>query len=81
MGGLYGVSIGGAFFGESMFSHGRDASKAALVALVQRLHAGGYLPLAPPLVPPHLKVFAVVGVTRGRHQRHTQLPLCATPLL
>ncbi|NUN69849.1 MAG: leucyl/phenylalanyl-tRNA--protein transferase [Bacteroidetes bacterium] len=41
-GGLYGVSIGGAFFGESMFSRRTDASKAALVALVERLNARGY---------------------------------------
>ena len=41
-GGLYGVSIGGAFFGESMFSLRTDASKAALVALVERLTAQGY---------------------------------------
>jgi leucyl/phenylalanyl-tRNA--protein transferase len=42
VGGLYGVSIGGAFFGESMFSRVRDASKVALVHLVARLLAGGY---------------------------------------
>ena len=42
VGGLYGVSIGGAFFGESMFSRARDASKVALVHLVARLLAGGY---------------------------------------
>src|SRR5262245_15874402 len=41
-GGLYGVSLGGAFFGESMFHYVRDASKVALVALLQRLHDRGY---------------------------------------
>lgn len=42
MGGLYGVAIGGAFFGESMFSRMNDASKVSFVALVQRLHERGF---------------------------------------
>ena len=41
-GGLYGVALGGAFFGESMFCRRRDASKFALIALVARLRAGGF---------------------------------------
>ena len=49
VGGLYGVSLGRAFFGESMFHHARDASKIALVHLVARLKAGGYTPARHPI--------------------------------
>lgn len=57
VGGLYGVSIGGAFFGESMFSRARDASKVALVHLVGRLIAGGYTLLDTQFITQHLKQF------------------------
>src|SRR6202022_4803712 len=58
VGGLYGVSLGRAFFGESMFHLARDASKIALVHLVARLRAGGYRLLATQYLPHPLKMFA-----------------------
>ncbi|HJN61581.1 MAG TPA: leucyl/phenylalanyl-tRNA--protein transferase [Alphaproteobacteria bacterium] len=63
-GGLYGVSIGAAFFGESMFSRARDASKVALVHLVERLRAGGYMLLDTQFVTAHLTGFGAVELPR-----------------
>jgi len=57
MGGLYGIRLGGVFFGESMFSHARDASKVALVHLVARLKAGGFKLLDAQFITEHLKSF------------------------
>jgi leucyl/phenylalanyl-tRNA--protein transferase len=65
VGGLYGVAIGGAFFGESMFHTATDASKVALVALVERLQAGGFVLLDTQWVTPHLAQFGGVEVARG----------------
>ena len=62
VGGLYGVSIGGAFFGESMFSRARDASKVALVHLVGRLIAGGYMLLDTQFITQHLKQFGATEI-------------------
>lgn len=56
-GGLYGVALGGAFFGESMFHRARDASKVALVALVERLRRGGFVLLDTQFLTPHLARF------------------------
>ena len=67
VGGLYGVSIGSAFFGESMFSRRRDASKMALVHLVARLKAGGYRLLDTQFVTEHLKQFGAVEILRERY--------------
>jgi len=67
-GGLYGVSLGGAFFGESMFHRGRDASKVALVHLVARLIAGGFVLLDTQFVTPHLRSFGAVEVSRRRYR-------------
>ncbi len=64
VGGLYGVAIGAAFFGESMFSRENDASKIALVHLVARLLAGGYRLLDTQFVTKHLSRFGVVEVPR-----------------
>ncbi|MEL6473066.1 MAG: leucyl/phenylalanyl-tRNA--protein transferase [Pseudomonadota bacterium] len=64
VGGLYGVSIGGAFFGESMFSTATDASKIALVHLVARLIKSGYSLLDAQFTNPHLEQFGLVEVTR-----------------
>jgi leucyl/phenylalanyl-tRNA--protein transferase len=64
VGGLYGVSIGGAFFGESMFSTARDASKVALVHLVARLCAGGYSLLDCQFLTDHLTQFGTREVTK-----------------
>ncbi len=68
VGGLYGVSIGAAFFGESMFSRRADASKVALVHLVARLKAGRYRLLDTQFVTEHLKQFGAVEIARGRYQ-------------
>ena len=64
MGGLYGVSLGGAFFGESMFSRATDASKIALVHLVARLIVGGYKLLDAQFHNPHLEQFGLEEITR-----------------
>jgi leucyl/phenylalanyl-tRNA---protein transferase len=65
VGGLYGVSIGGAFFGESMFSRASDASKVALVHLVARLLRQGYSLLDAQFHNPHLEQFGLVEVLRA----------------
>jgi leucyl/phenylalanyl-tRNA--protein transferase len=64
VGGLYGVSLGRAFFGESMFHRARDASKIALVHLVARLKAGHYRLLDTQFVTEHLRTFGAVEVSR-----------------
>lgn len=68
IGGLYGISIRGAFFGESMFSLARDASKVALVHLVGRLRSGGYKLLDVQFVTSHLKGFGAVEIPRSDYQ-------------
>jgi leucyl/phenylalanyl-tRNA--protein transferase len=67
-GGLYGVSLGRAFFGESMFHHARDASKVALVHLVARLIAGGFVLLDTQFVTAHLRSFGAIEVPRRRYR-------------
>jgi leucyl/phenylalanyl-tRNA---protein transferase len=69
VGGLYGVSLGRAFFGESMFHDVRDASKVALVHLVARLKAGGYCLLDTQFVTEHLATFGAVEVSRRQYHR------------
>ena len=64
VGGLYGVSLGAAFFGESMFSRATDASKIALVHLVARLRVGGYALLDAQFHNPHLEQFGLEEITR-----------------
>lgn len=69
-GGLYGVSLGAAFFGESMFSRRRDASKFALIALVARLRAGGFRLLDTQFVTDHLLGIGAIEIDRrSYHQR------------
>jgi leucyl/phenylalanyl-tRNA--protein transferase len=68
-GGLYGVALGGAFFGESMVSLRRDASKVALVGLVERLRAGGFVLLDTQMATPHTARFGVVEVPRRTYER------------
>jgi leucyl/phenylalanyl-tRNA--protein transferase len=68
VGGLYGVSLGRAFFGESMFHRARDASKVALVHLVARLIAGGFVLLDTQFVTDHLRTFGAVEVPRRRYR-------------
>src|ERR1700674_4874733 len=67
VGGLYGVSLGRAFFGESMFHRARDASKVALVHLVARLIAGGFELLDTQYVTEHLRSFGAVEIARRRY--------------
>jgi leucyl/phenylalanyl-tRNA--protein transferase len=62
VGGLYGVSLGGAFFGESMFSRERDASKVALVHLVGRMLAGGFTLLDTQFITDHLQQFGATEI-------------------
>jgi leucyl/phenylalanyl-tRNA--protein transferase len=69
VGGLYGVSLGRTFFGESMFHRARDASKVALVHLVARLRAGGYRLLDTQFVTDHLKTFGAVEVPRKQYHK------------
>jgi leucyl/phenylalanyl-tRNA--protein transferase len=69
VGGLYGVSLGRAFFGESMFHRARDASKIALVHLVARLKAGGYRLLDTQFVTDHLKTFGAVELPKKQYHR------------
>jgi leucyl/phenylalanyl-tRNA---protein transferase len=64
-GGLYGVALGGAFFGESMFHRVTDASKVALVALVERLRARGFRLLDVQWVTPHLEQFGAIEIPRA----------------
>lgn len=66
-GGLYGVALGGAFFGESMFHRVTDASKVALVALVDRLRARGYRLLDTQWVTQHLQQFGATEIPRRRY--------------
>lgn len=69
VGGLYGVVLGGAFFGESMFSRVRDASKVALVHLVARLRLGGFALLDTQFVTDHLARFGAIEVPRLEYRR------------
>jgi leucyl/phenylalanyl-tRNA--protein transferase len=64
VGGLYGLALGSAFFGESMFSTARDASKVALVHLVSRLKAGGFTLLDTQFLTDHLAQFGAVEIDR-----------------
>jgi leucyl/phenylalanyl-tRNA---protein transferase len=69
VGGLYGVTLGRAFFGESMFHRARDASKVALVHLVARLKAGGFRLLDTQFVTDHLKTFGAIEVPRRQYHK------------
>jgi len=76
-GGLYGVRLGGAFFGESMFSAARDASKIALVFLVARLKAGGFRLLDTQFTTPHLERFGARTLPRARYHELLDRALAA----
>jgi leucyl/phenylalanyl-tRNA---protein transferase len=67
VGGLYGVSLGRAFFGESMFSRATDASKVALAFLVERLRAGGFTLLDCQFLTPHLATMGAVEISRSAY--------------
>ena len=68
VGGLYGVKLGAAFFGESMFTRVTDASKVALVHLAARLYHGGFTLLDTQFITKHLQQFGAVEVPRPRYQ-------------
>jgi leucyl/phenylalanyl-tRNA--protein transferase len=74
-GGLYGVHLGRAFFGESMFSKARDASKIALVYLIARLKYGGFTLLDTQFVTGHLARFGAIEVSREEFQRFLEAAL------
>ena len=69
VGGLYGVSLGRAFFGESMFHRTRDASKVALIHLAARLRAGGFQLLDTQFVTDHLRTFGAIEVPKPQYHR------------
>jgi leucyl/phenylalanyl-tRNA--protein transferase len=72
VGGLYGIAMGGVFFGESMFSRQTDASKLAMVALVARLRAGGYALLDTQFVTDHLISLGAVEISRAEYHRRLE---------
>ena len=75
VGGLYGVALGGAFFGESMFHTATDASKIALVALIERLRARGFTLLDTQWVTPHLEQFGAIEIPRPDYLRRLEASL------
>jgi leucyl/phenylalanyl-tRNA--protein transferase len=75
VGGLYGVALRGAFFGESMFFRETDASKVALVALVERLRSRGYVLLDTQWVTPHLEQFGAIEIPREEYLRRLEYSL------
>jgi len=79
VGGLYGLKIGGAFFGESMFSRATDASKIALVHLVGRLKRAGFGLLDAQFVNPHLEQFGTRPVPHEDYMRRLDLAVAIKP--
>jgi leucyl/phenylalanyl-tRNA---protein transferase len=75
VGGLYGVHLGGAFFGESMFHRVTDASKVALAALVERMRSHGFTLLDVQWVTPHLEQFGAVEISRAEYLRRLKTAL------
>jgi leucyl/phenylalanyl-tRNA--protein transferase len=75
VGGLYGVALGGAFFGESMFHRATDASKVALVALVERLRSRGFALLDTQWVTPHLVQFGAIEIPRPEYMQMLEASL------
>ena len=75
VGGLYGVVLGGAFFGESMFSLETDASKVALVHLVEHLRARGFSLLDTQFLTPHLEIFGAIEIPRDDYRERLRLAL------
>ena len=78
VGGLYGVVLGGAFFGESMFSRARDASKVALCHLVARLRAGGFVLLDTQFITDHLAQFGTIEISRPTYKKQLEAAI-STP--
>lgn len=78
-GGLYGVALGGAFFGESMFYRVSNASKVTLVHLVRQMRAGGHTLLDTQYTNPHLEQFGVIELPRERYEERLEEALCVSP--
>lgn len=81
VGGLYGVSFGGAFFGESMFSRSRDASTAALAALVERMRERGFCLLDIQFMTPHLRRFGAKEISRASYLGLLRIALTVEAML
>ncbi|MFN7535763.1 MAG: leucyl/phenylalanyl-tRNA--protein transferase [Brevundimonas sp.] len=79
VGGLYGVTLGGAFFGESMFSRAADASKVALVHLVARLRRGGWVLLDAQFMTDHLQQFGTQEISQADYLRRLAPALAVLP--
>lgn len=77
VGGLYGVRMGAAFFGESMFSRETDASKVALVHLVARLNAGGFKLLDAQFMNPHLATLGAISIKKAEYLKRLQPAIAA----
>jgi leucyl/phenylalanyl-tRNA--protein transferase len=75
VGGLYGVALGGAFMGESMFSHARDASKVCLVALVEHLRSRGFVLHDTQFLTPHLLTLGVTEIPRSTYEKRLKAAL------
>ena len=75
VGGLYGVALGGAFFGESMFHTATDASKIALVTLIERLRDRGFTLLDTQWVTPHLEQFGAIEIPRPDYLQRLEASL------
>jgi leucyl/phenylalanyl-tRNA---protein transferase len=75
VGGLYGIALGGAFMGESMFSHANDASKVCLVALVEHLRSHGYVLHDTQFLTNHLASMGVIEIPRQEYERRLSLAL------
>ena len=75
VGGLYGVALGGAFFGESMFHRETNASKVAFVALIERLRERNFTLLDTQWVTPHLEQFGAIEIPRADYLRRLQAAL------
>ena len=75
VGGVYGVTLGAAFFGESMFSHRTDASKLALAYLVDRLRIGGFTLFDTQFLTPHLQSLGAVEISRADYRNQLQVAL------
>ena len=75
VGGVYGVALGQAFFGESMFSRDRDASKLALAFLLDRLRAGGFVLFDTQFLTPHLASLGAVEIPRAEYRRRLEQAL------
>ena len=77
VGGVYGVVIGAAFFGESMFSRATNASKTALACLIHRLRAGGFTLFDTQFLTPHLASLGAVDIPRADYHRHLSAAITA----